>query len=112
MLAKAIARYIKVSPYKLRPIVDSIRGKRLDMAFNWLYSNPCAKMVPIYKVINSAWSNLQVKEPDCSKPEDVVISMVKVDQGTTRKYSVAGSMGRGVVRRRRLSHIEVHLDKV
>jgi large subunit ribosomal protein L22 len=112
MLAKAKACSIKISPYKLRPIIDAIRGKRLDMAFDWLHSNPCAKVVPVFKVISSAWSNLQVKEPSLSKAEDVFIVIAKVDQGPTTKYSTPGSMGRGVVRRRRFSHIEVHLGKV
>ena len=55
MIGKAIAKNIQCSPYKLRPLVDVIRGKSVVYALQWLgsiYRNK--KAIPVRKVIDSA----------------------------------------------------------
>jgi len=112
MLAKAISRFVRISPYKLRVLIDGVRGKRLDWAFNWLYANRNRRTSSVYKVLFSAWSNAKIKMPELSNFADVYVSTAKVDQGPTFKYSVPEAKGRAAVRRRRLSHIEVCLAGV
>ena len=41
----AKARYIRISPYKLRPYVDVIRGKNVKYALDWLASVPVQRSV-------------------------------------------------------------------
>lgn len=112
MLSKAVSRFVRVSPFKLRPLIDQIRGKRLDLAFNWLHTNRCKKTIAVHKILFSAWSNAKVKNPSLSALSDVFVSLAKVDQGPTFKYSVPGAKGRAVLRRKRISHMEVCLDNV
>lgn len=110
MLSKAVSRFVRISPYKLRLLVDGVRGKRLDLAFNWLYANKCKRAVAVHKVLFSAWANAKVKSPELDGYSDVYISLAKVDQGPAVKYSIPGAQGRSSLRRRRMSHIEVCLD--
>ncbi len=101
----AKARYVKVSPSKVRPIVELIRGKTASVAFNWLNTHGSRKSVCVMKALKSAVCNafdlLGRKNFDC------IISVAKVDNGPYAKYAVPGAMGRGVIRRRRSCHIEI-----
>lgn len=101
----AKARYVKISPSKVRPIVELIRGKTASVAFNWLNTYGSKKSVFVIKTLKSAVCNafdlLGRKNFDC------LISVAKVDNGPYAKYAVPGAMGRGVMRRRRSSHIEI-----
>lgn len=110
MLSKAVCRFVRYSPYKLRPLVDQVRGKRLDYALSWLNTNQCKRTVVVQKVLMSAWANAKVKTQNLSNPNDVVVSLIKVDQGPAIRYTLPGSMGRGILRRKRTSHVEVCLD--
>jgi large subunit ribosomal protein L22 len=112
MLSKAVSRFVRISPYKLRLLVDGVRGKRLDQAFNWLYANRDRKTVVVYKILFSAWSNAKVKNPALGTFTDVYVSSAKVDQGPVFKYSVPCAQGRSSLKRKRMSHVEVSLDGV
>ena len=111
---KAIAKNIKCSPYKLRPLVDVIREKNVLYALNWLgniYKNK--RSVPIRKVIDSALSNflyknsLDPKIRTSDMCEDIFLLEIKVDQGIIRKYFQPGPQGRSKALRTRYSHITV-----
>ncbi|OGB97979.1 50S ribosomal protein L22 [candidate division TM6 bacterium RIFCSPHIGHO2_12_FULL_36_22] len=105
----AKARYIRVSPYKLRPVVDVIRGKNVDYALNWLSVQALKKVVPLKKVLESAVAN--AKDRSDLRPFDLLIKEVKVDQGPVFKYFKPGSKGAAKVQRKRLSHISITLTK-
>jgi len=105
----ASAKYLRYSPYKLRPLVDVLRGKDVKYALNWLSTCSLKKVVPIKKVLESAVANaknLQNLEADA-----LWISKIFVDQGPSYKYFSPGAMGRANPRRKRLSHISVILEK-
>lgn len=104
----ARAKNIRVSPFKLRPIVDVVRGKNVNYALGWLATAGMAKVVPVKKLIQSAVANAKSKND--VKADNLFIKEIKVDQGPTFKYSKPGSMGRSVVMRKRLSHISVVLQ--
>ncbi len=106
---KAIAKYIKYSPYKLRPLVDVIRGKRAQQALNLLSAQAGKRIVPIKKALESAIAN--AKHTESVPLEDLVIKVIRVDQGPIYRYFKPGAMGRAQVQRRRTSHIEVILEK-
>jgi len=105
---KSTAKYIKFSPYKLRPLVDEVRGESVQSALNWLSTQAFKRVLPITKVIESAVAN--AKQLENQQVEDLVIREICVDAGPVFKYFKPGAMGRAQVQRRRTSHIRVILE--
>ena len=110
MKYKAIAKKIRFSPYKLRPIVDVVRGKNAQTALNWLstYKESGKRVLPILKVIESAAAN--AKSLDNHQLEDLYIQEIRVDEGPTHRYFKPGAMGRAQVQRRRTCQIQVIVE--
>lgn len=106
---KSIAKFLKYSPYKLRPLADIVRGKDVDYAINWLKSYRNQRTIPVLKAIESAAAN--AKSIDGLEKDQLVLSEIKVDQGPIFKYFKPGAMGRANPQRRRFSHISVKLAK-
>ncbi len=105
----AHAKFIKYSPFKLRPLADVIRGKDVEFALSWLATSRMKKTIPIQKVVKSAIAN--AKNRSEVESSDLVIKSIVVDQGPTFKYYKPGAMGRGNVYKKRLSHISVVLQE-
>lgn len=103
------ARYVRFSPYKLRPLADVIRGKDVAFALNWLSTYPLKRTVPLRKVVESAFANARQK--GVTNPSELVVKEIKVDEGPTIKYFKPGAMGRSNVYKKRLSHISVILEQ-
>ncbi len=104
------ARYVRFSPYKLRPYVDVIRGKNVEYALNWLATCPIKRVVPIKKMLQSASANAkQLKGLDAQK---LVIKDIRVDEGPTYRYYRPGAMGRASMQRRRFSHMRVTVENI
>jgi large subunit ribosomal protein L22 len=108
MKYRATAKFIKVSPYKLRPLVDEVRGDCVRGALNWLSTLAGKRVLPITKVIESAIAN--ARQLDNQREDVLVIREICVDAGPTLKYFRPGAMGRAQVQRRRTSHIRVVLE--
>lgn len=109
MVAKAVAKYIRVSPRKVRTVIDLIRGKSASQALNiLLHINKDAKH-PVEKVLKSAISNAETKAPS-SKAENLYISKIIADEGPMLKRYRAAPMGRATMIRKRTTHILVELD--
>jgi len=104
---RAIAKYVKHSPYKIRPMADVIRGKDVDYAINFLKSYRMKKAMPVIKVIESAVAN--AKNNGGVDKDQLVLSSIQVDQGPIFKYFKPGAMGRASVQKRRYCHISVKL---
>lgn len=108
MQFNARARYVRFSPYKLRPLADVIRGKNVDYALNWLATAALKKALPMKKIVASAAANAkQLQGLDAQK---LVVKEIRVDQGPTYKYFKPGAMGRANVYKKRFSHISVVLE--
>lgn len=108
MEAKAIARYIRMSPRKVRLVVDLIRGKQVEEAVNMLHFIPNRGSKPVEKVLRSAVANaLNKDETSKLNPEDFFVKEVKVDAGPTMKRFNPGPMGRASLIRKRSCHITV-----
>ncbi len=110
MKYKAIAKKIRYSPYKLRPIIDVVRGKNAQTVLNWLstYKESGKRVLPIRKVIESAVAN--AKSLDNHSVEDLYIQEIRIDEGPTHRYFKPGAMGRAQVQRRRSCHIQVIVE--
>lgn len=107
---KAIARFVRYSPYKLRPIADVIRGKGVQEALNWLVVNANKRVLPIQKAIESAAAN--AKQHDNYAVDQLILKEIRIDEGPFFRYFKAGAMGRAQLQRRRLSHIRVVVENV
>ena len=105
MEAKAIARYVRVSPRKARVVVDLIRGKSVPAAREILaFTNRgCAEIVE--KTLNSAVANAE-NLPHV-RPEQLVVKTTYVDEGPTLKRIRPRAKGSASPIRKRTSHITV-----
>ncbi len=108
MQAKATVRYVPISPYKLRLLVDVIRGKDVAYALGWLAALSMKRVRPIKKMLESAVANAKSAHGDAV--QDWKIRSICVDQGPTRRYMRPGAQGRGNLYRRRFSHMSVVLE--
>jgi len=105
MEARAIARYVRVTPQKARRVVDLIRGVPATQAQSLLRFAPQAASEPIGKVLDSAIAN--ATNNFNMNPEGLVIKAVFVDEGPTMHRIRPRAQGRAFKIRKRTSHITV-----
>ncbi len=110
MLARAISKYIRISPFKLRPYADVIRGYPLDKAYAWLKTCAVKRARPMLKALVSAYANARVKNPAIDSMAQVVVKEVRIDQGPVVKYFKPSAQGRAASQRKRMSHITIAVD--
>ena len=109
MISKAITRYIRISPRKVRQVADLLRGKGVNEALAILSNVNKSATVYLEEILQSAVSNAKRKESDLS-PQDLYITKLTVDGGPTMVRYRAASMGRASMIRHRTSHINIELD--
>lgn len=108
----ARARYVRISPRKLRQVCDLIRGKQVEYAMQTLPFIPKRGARIVYKVLKSAVANLASAETSLKIDEsELFIKNIKVDGGPILKRYRAGTMGRAMPVKHRLSHITVIVAK-
>ncbi len=106
-------RYARISARKVRPLADLVRGKNVVDALSILEYQPQRGAYLLKKVIESALGNAM--DPDQSsdssmvRPEDLVISEVRVDGGPMFKRMRPRARGMAFVIKKRTSHIRVVL---
>jgi len=109
MEARAVARFIRISPQKARLIMDEVRGKKVDEAIRLLSFSPKKGARIIKKLINSAVANAEAnKEVDV---DTLYIKRVYADQGPIMKRFQPRAMGRASRIKKRTSHLTVILDE-
>lgn len=110
--AKAVQRYIRISPRKVRLVADLVRGEQVDIARTKLkYTNKNAAEY-VSKVIGSAAANIRDQFDDESLDnENLVVREIYVDEGPTLKRIQPAPMGRAHPIRKRTSHITVVVTK-
>lgn len=105
MQAKAVANYVRVSPRKVKPVADLVRGKSVEEARAILKFTPRKAAELLLKVLNSAIANAENNfDMDVEK---LYISDIYANQGPVMKRWKAGSMGRANPILRRTSHLGV-----
>jgi|UniRef100_A0A7C4YGN2 large subunit ribosomal protein L22 len=106
MEGKAIEKYIRVSPKKARRIVKLVQGKSVKEALAVLDFTKAKIAHHLWKAIHSASMNLINNSPDTKiKEEDLYVKSVRIENGPFYKRLKEASQGRGVIIRRRTSHI-------
>ncbi|MBP7342549.1 MAG: 50S ribosomal protein L22 [Smithellaceae bacterium] len=109
MEAKAVAKYIRMSPQKVRLVVDLIRGKKVQEARNiLLYTRKYAAGI-IAKVLKSAVANAS-QNPNIDE-NTLYVKEIFVDQGPSLKRWRARAQGRAAGIKKRTSHITVVVDE-
>jgi large subunit ribosomal protein L22 len=107
MEAKAIAKYVRMSPIKLKPVTDMVRGKDLNEALTILKFTPGKGAELVEKVVKSAAANAE-NNMDLD-PDDLYVAEIYAHQGPTMKRWRAGAQGRASMILKRSSHIGVTL---
>ena len=106
---KAGARFIRISPYKVREVAQIIKGKHIDEARRILAFTPKAASETLSKILESAVANA---EHNFSVPqEELFVKTVSADEGMTIKRFRARAQGRGYRIRKRTSHINLELER-
>ncbi|MBI2954225.1 MAG: 50S ribosomal protein L22 [Chloroflexi bacterium] len=105
MQVSATAKYIRISPRKVRLVVDAIRGKAASDAMAMLQFMPQQSAKEVYKVVKSAVANAENNFN--LSPEDLYIAIATADEGPTLKRFRPRARGRATQVLKRSSHITV-----
>ena len=108
--ARAIQRTARQSPYKMRLVIDEIRGKDVNAALNYLAFSKKHAAKQIEKVLRSAVANAEAHARTENEPLDVDMLFVKhaiVNEGPKLKRFTPAAMGRATPILKRTSHIEI-----
>jgi len=105
MEVRAIAKDTGVSPRKVRPLVDMVRGKKVDEALTMLKFTPSPTAGVVAKVIKSAAANAESVFQIA--PSDLQIVRIFTDEARTLKRFRARARGRASPILKRSSHITV-----
>ncbi|MBP9854529.1 MAG: 50S ribosomal protein L22 [Candidatus Omnitrophica bacterium] len=109
MISQAKGRYCRVSPTKLRLVLNLIRGKKVLPSLAILTHVNKGQTKMITKVLNSAISN--AKQKGLSE-DQLFISKITADQGPSWKRFRAASFGRASGILKRTSHLTIELDLI
>ena len=109
MEVRAVAKYVRISPRKVRLIMDQIRGKKVEEALNILKFSPKKGARMLKKLVYSAVANAENNfDIDVDR---LYIKRIYTDQGPTLKRYRARALGRATMIRKRTSHLTVILDE-
>jgi large subunit ribosomal protein L22 len=107
-IARASARYLRVSPRKARRIIDIVRGTKATQALDVLKFDEHAASEDVYKVVASAIANAEHNQR--LDPDTLWISEAYVDEGPTLKRFRPRAQGRAYRIRKRTSHVTVVVE--
>ena len=107
ILVTATAKYIRVSPRKVRLVADQVRGKHIDDARSLLQFSPRTAADDVAKVIESAAANAEANHDLIG--DEMIVHTIRVDEGPTLKRFRPRAMGRATPIHKRTCHITVAL---
>ena len=102
---KAIARYIRMSPFKVRRVLDQIRGRSYREALIVLEFMPYRACDPVLKLLRSAVANAEHNAG--LDPTELMVSQAYADQGPVLKRFQPRAQGRAYQIRKPTCHITV-----
>jgi large subunit ribosomal protein L22 len=106
MEAKAVAKYVRVSPSKIRQLVSAVKGCNVGQALDLLDYTPRPVAKTVGKLIRSAVSNA-VNMEGRLEVDDLYIKELSVGDGPRMKRWVPRARGRATPIIKRTSHITV-----
>ena len=110
--ARAIQRTTRQSPYKMRLVIDQIRGKNVSDALALLRFSKKHAAKQIEKTLSSAVANAEYKARLANEAIDLdllVISHAVVNEGPALKRFMPAAQGRATPIRKRTSHVEIYV---
>ena len=105
MEAKAVEKFIRISPRKLRYVADVIRTKRVDDAVDLLTFTTKKAALIIKKAVQSAVAN--ATENHKMNEDDLVVEKIFINEGPILKRFRPRARGRATKIRKRTSHLTV-----
>ncbi len=108
MEAKAITKSIRISPYKVRQVIDIVRGRPVDEALAILQYMPQKAAREVWRTIKSAAANAENNFD--LVPSDLVIKTIFADEGPKLKRHMPRARGRVDLLRKPTTHITVVVD--
>jgi large subunit ribosomal protein L22 len=108
--ARAIQRTTRQSPYKMRLVIDQVRGKDVNEALALLRFSKKHAAKQIEKVIQSAVANAEYRAREGNESLDVdalYIKLAIVNEGPKLKRFMPAAMGRATPIQKRTSHVEI-----
>lgn len=106
---RAIAKYVRISPRKVKIVIDLIRGLPVSAAKAVLMQTPNHAAHPVSKLLDSAVANAENNMN--LNPDSLVVAEVFANQGPTLKRFRPRAQGRATRIRKRTSHITIILDQ-
>ncbi len=110
MEARALKKHIRMSPRKMRLVIDLIRGKKASEALNILRFHPKHAAKEAEMVLRSAIANLNNKAQEEGvrvNDNDVYVKMVQVNCGPFFKRILPAPQGRAFRIRKRSNHLTI-----
>ncbi|OHB81486.1 MAG: 50S ribosomal protein L22 [Planctomycetes bacterium RBG_16_64_12] len=104
---EAVHRFARISPRKVRPLADLVRGKQADEALDILRYHPNRGARMLEKVIRSAMANAEDRR--ATNLARLTVVEVCVDQGPMFRRLHPKARGMAAILKRRMSHIRVAL---
>ena len=105
---KAVLKFVRISPQKVRKLVDAVKGKPAEAAIDMLKFMPKKGAAIVEKVVRSAVANAEQNHN--LDIDTLVVKNVIADQGPTLKRFRARARGRGTRILKRTAHITVVLS--
>lgn len=110
MEAQAITKFVRLSPRKVRLVVNQIRGKGVEEALNILRFVPKRSAGIVEKTLRTAVANAEnTQSVDVDR---LYVKQAKVDEAGMWKRFMPRAQGRATRVRKRLSHITIVLDEM
>jgi large subunit ribosomal protein L22 len=109
--ARAIQRTARQSPYKMRLVIDEIRGKSVNEALAYLAFSKKHAAKQIEKVLRSAVANAEHKAREGNAGavdvDALFVKLAVVNEGPKLKRFTPAAMGRATPIQKRTSHVEI-----
>jgi large subunit ribosomal protein L22 len=109
MISHAKAKFLRISPVKMRQVIDLIRGKEVNSSLAILMQVNKGSKEKVLKVLNSAIAN--AKQKGLSE-DQLYISKITADHGPAWKRYRAAAFGRANPILKRTTHLIVELDLI
>ena len=107
--ARATVRYLGVSPYKIRQVLDLVRGLPVDDAIRLLQLCEKDAADDVLKLLDSAVANAEHNQQ--LPADELYLARIWCDEGPTRKSGQARARGRYFRVRKRTSHLTIMLAR-
>ncbi|MBT3412537.1 MAG: 50S ribosomal protein L22 [Candidatus Jacksonbacteria bacterium] len=108
MEVRAQAKYIRMSPRKVRFVLDMVRGMNAEKALVQLHHTQKSAARPVFKLVESAVAN--AKNNNGMTTATLVIKEITANDGPTLGRWMPRAHGRATPIRKRTSHIRVTLE--